>query len=844
MLRITVSILVCVLSISIVGFEGRLQAAEANLQMSREVATAHLIAQREFSKEASEVSPMLKAGEEYSIRTIELLPQQEDKQTLAYIAHLDPQGYIVVSSDTDITPIIAYSYRSNFVMEDSALNIPLHLLTWDMQNRLDAIIRISKGIKRYNNEMWNSYLDEEPSFLKKVGELATYGPWLDTQWGQSGIYNDSCPLDPGTGFRCVSGCVATAMAQIVNYWEYPNSLSYSSPADDYTSFYTSPSINIDNDASTYDFPSFPTLSSRLSSINYNGNGNNPTNATIADLMFACGVSVKMGYSSSGSGATTSEVATALRNKFGYLSAEVKYPDIHPDFYPTLSANMRSAHPAELAIAIAGLGGGHAIVCDGYKDSEDTYHLNYGWDGSSDGWYSLPTGMPAGYDVVKYGVVNIEAVPTTPSPTPEGYHTPVPTPTSVGQSIPFSEDFEGVWSGGAPELWTKEYVTGTADWIKGSGGLYSAPPSAHGGTYNALLYREDWSGPVTRLISPRIDFGNMTRNARLTFWHAMSEFNGDQDELEVYYRTSGSDPWTLLASYDSSVSGWTERTLPLPNPGNVYYICFQGSPFWGYGICIDDLLVTGEADLTGLVLDGGDYNGDGTSDIAIFRGSNGMWSVRGVTRAYFGSSSDLPVPGDYNGDGATDIGIFRPGSGLWGIRGLTRIYFGSSSDIPVPGDYDGDGTCEVGIFRDSSGLWSIRGVSRAYFGTSGDLPVPGDYDGDGGKEIALFRGSSGLWAIQGLPRVYFGGSSDAVVPGDYNGDGTWEAGIFRGTSGMWAVRDVTRTYYGTSIDQPVPADYNGDSKDDMGIFRSSLGLWGIRNVSRAYFGAVGDVPVTR
>ncbi|MEA1928831.1 MAG: hypothetical protein U9N73_11555, partial [Candidatus Auribacterota bacterium] len=126
----------------------------------------------------------------------------------------------------------------------------------------------------------------------------------------------------------------------------------------------------------------------------------------------------------------------------------------------------------------------------------------------------------------------------------------------------------------------------------------------------------------------------------------------------------------------------------------------------------------------------DYDGDGTSDIAVFRGDSGLWAVRGVTRVYFGGSTDETIPGDYDGDGTTDIGVFRPASGLWAIRGVTRAYFGSGSDLPEQGDYDGDGTADIGIFRAASGLWAIRGVTRAYFGGSTDEPVPGYYDADG------------------------------------------------------------------------------------------------------------------
>ncbi len=240
----------------------------------------------------------------------------------------------------------------------------------------------------------------------------------------------------------------------------------------------------------------------------------------------------------------------------------------------------------------------------------------------------------------------------------------------------------------------------------------------------------------------------------------------------------------------------------------------------------------------------DFNGDGTSDIAIFRESSGLWAVRGITRAYFGSSGDEITPGDYDGDGTTDIGLYRPGSGMWAVREVTRAYFGSSSDLPYPGDYDGDGTWDVGLYRPSSGLWAVKGVTRAYFGGSSDDPAPGYYDGNFSKDIGIFRPATGLWAVRGVTRLYFGGSGDTIVPGDYNGDGTWDYGIFRSTSGLWAVRGVTRSYFGGTSDDSLPGDYDGDSRDDIGIYRGSSGLWAIKGISRVYYGASGDIPVTR
>ena len=245
-----------------------------------------------------------------------------------------------------------------------------------------------------------------------------------------------------------------------------------------------------------------------------------------------------------------------------------------------------------------------------------------------------------------------------------------------------------------------------------------------------------------------------------------------------------------------------------------------------------------------VIGSGDFNGDGSSDIAIFRKSSGLWAVRGVTRVYFGGPSDAPVCGDYDGDGTTGIGIFRKSTSLWAIRGITHLYFGSSSDIATPGDYDGDGCCDIGIFRLGEGLWAIRGISRVYFGGNHDTVVSGDFNGDGSDDIAVFRASSGLWALREISRLYFGRYGDLGVSGDYNGAGTSTVGIFRASSGLWAIRGVTRDYLGSILSWPVPADYDGNTADEIGIFESGSGLWMIRGLTRVYFGTAGVVPVTR
>jgi len=245
-----------------------------------------------------------------------------------------------------------------------------------------------------------------------------------------------------------------------------------------------------------------------------------------------------------------------------------------------------------------------------------------------------------------------------------------------------------------------------------------------------------------------------------------------------------------------------------------------------------------------VIQSGDYDGDATVDPAIFRPSAGLWSVRNITRLYFGNSSDQVAPGDFDGDGTADIAIYRSSTGLWSIAGLSRVYFGGLEDRAVPGDYDGDGSCDIGIFRENGGIWSIRFLTRFYFGATNDWPIPGDYAGNGTSSGGLYRVSSGQWLVHNLTRFYFGGSTDWPIPGDYTGAGIRTYGIFRPCSGMWGLRDLTRMYFGNCFDYPRPGDFNGDGTDDLGIFRDSTGMWSVRNLTRVYFGGTRDIPVTR
>lgn len=200
---------------------------------------------------------------------------------------------------------------------------------------------------------------------------------------------------------------------------------------------------------------------------------------------------------------------------------------------------------------------------------------------------------------------------------------------------------------------------------------------------------------------------------------------------------------------------------------------------------------------------GDYDGDGIQDLAVFRDSTGDWLTRKIylygcapmdctEQVHFGQTGDVPASGDFDGDGKTDPAVFRPSEGNWyilysGTGGWTGLHFGQNGDLPVTGDYDSDGKSDVALVRRENGLliWYILQSSDnqfigIHFGLGTDKAVPADYNGDGKTDIAVFR--DGYWyfltnytdfsyKVWGLP-------GDIPEPADYNADNKADVAVYR------------------------------------------------------------------
>ena len=265
----------------------------------------------------------------------------------------------------------------------------------------------------------------------------------------------------------------------------------------------------------------------------------------------------------------------------------------------------------------------------------------------------------------------------------------------------------------------------------------------------------------------------------------------------------------------------------------------------------------------------DLDGDGKTDISIFRPAPAEWwylksSNGSNAAAQFGASTDIITPADFTGDGKTDIAVWRPISGFWFVlrsedNSFFSFPFGANGDIPVPADYDGDGCADAAVFRPATGTWFISrssgGTTITNFGINGDKPVAADYDGDGKADIAIYRPSNGQWWLNrstgGVIALTFGVSTDKPVQGDYTGDGKADIAFFRPSTGTWFIlRSEDSSFFsfpfGTSGDIPAPGDYDGDGKFDSAVFRPSSSTWFVQRTTAGtaivVFGIATDRPV--
>ena len=286
-----------------------------------------------------------------------------------YTFNKGESGFVIVSADDRFRPIVGYSDEGPFATENPSPELMFYL---------DKIIeaRTSRNAVSIDRtaEEWQSVATTGKLLSRNGGRGVDY--ICTTKWNQDSPYNLYAPeASGGSGGRCYAGCVATAMSQVMKRWNHP--LQGTGSHSYYCYGYGTQSANFG--ATTYQWDLMP---DRL------GGASQEEIEAVALFMYHCGVSVDMNFSPSGSGANSWDVPYAIRHYFSYTNqCSLKSRD---EYSLTNWQNMlKDQFDIGWPVYYSGFSndGGHAFVCDGYDDN-DLFHFNWGWGGSSDGWFVI------------------------------------------------------------------------------------------------------------------------------------------------------------------------------------------------------------------------------------------------------------------------------------------------------------------------------------------------------------------------------------------------------------------------------------------------------------------------
>jgi PKD repeat protein len=398
---------------------------------------------------------------------------QKDNLNTFYVFTFNAGGFILVAADDAVMPILGYSDNETFDKE----NIPANAAAWYESYSEEIKYIVDSHLDNTQTLVeWNKIRNDQLPSLKLV-----VTPLCSTTWDQGCYYNTLCPVASGGDCGHVwVGCVATAMAQVMKKWNYPSTGTGSHTYTDPT--YGSQTANFGT--TTYGWGSMP-------------NNVSSSNTSVATLMYHCGVSVDMQYGTSGSGAYTWDVPSALINDFNYSpSCELQ---IMANF---TSANWIALLKAELdagrPVLYSGDNGteGHAFVCDGYNAS-NAFHFNWGWSGSSNAYYSVGALNPSGYTFNNNNMAVVRIQPPTSAPVAN--FTVSNTTPAVGGSVNFTDlstnsplNYSWSFDGGSPATSTSQNPTNIT--------------YATAGLYQVSLTVSNASGTDTKVRTQYINVG--------------------------------------------------------------------------------------------------------------------------------------------------------------------------------------------------------------------------------------------------------------------------------------------------------------------------------------------------
>lgn len=298
---------------------------------------------------------------ESSLQLVATSHYQVQKETMAasyYVFNVgEGQGFVIAAADDRIPAVLGYSSKGQFDPQ----HMPENMKAW---------------LQGYNDQM--AYLNEHPEAAapRKTVSGGSIAPLLQSEWDQGNPYNLLCPEDGGQ--HSVTGCAATAMAQVMYFWQWPKQTAAEIPG--YKSSdkgFVMPAI-----------PAGKSIDWENMVPKYTGSETDAQKQAVAELMLLCGTAVQMNYSASSSAASTSYVADAWVNYLDYDAATIyenrssyRLAAWNQKVYDELAAGRPVLYAGQSS------GGGHAFVIDGYG-GDDYFHVNWGWGGGSNNYFLL------------------------------------------------------------------------------------------------------------------------------------------------------------------------------------------------------------------------------------------------------------------------------------------------------------------------------------------------------------------------------------------------------------------------------------------------------------------------
>lgn len=554
-----------------------------------------------------------------------------------YVFNYGENGFVIVSGDDNTLPVLAYSDESNF----DPNNIPQNTKKWleEYKNQIRYIIHNQIGATTEIQKEWDELISGKAQnvFIPK-----SVSPLIQTKWDQSPYYNALCPS--GT----VTGCVATAMAQVMKYWNYPAKG---------TGFHS------------YNHPNYGTLSSNFGSTTYQWssmpNVVSSSNNAVATLMYQVGVSVDMNYgpaSTGGSGAFVISAQTpvqhcseyALKTYFGYKSSlkgveRANYNQTQ--WLSLLKTELNAGRP--IIYAGFGTGGGHCFVADGY-DNNDYIHFNWGWGGYYDGYFQInalnPGGVgtgggSGGFNTGHQAVIGIEPANTSST---QNYDLQLYSNISMPST----------------QIWFTNPFSLTVDIANYGTGSFS-------GQYGAAIFDQDYNFVDWLEVK-----SNMTLNASshystpLTFSNAGSAaFVPGQYYTAIYYKTA-TQGWTIIddGSYSNLKSFKIIYSADIETNSNFTITNNGGKLIQGKSATVNvDILNTGSSTFYGQYrISLSNLDGTFAQSIQILNENNGLPNGYHYTGGNNFTGNITVSPGTY----LMEVAYKAQGSSSWYYSGST------------------------------------------------------------------------------------------------------------------------------------------------------------------------------